>query len=50
MNGNSSREIAIMLNVSPRTIETHRANILGKFGLKNTSELITRISEHKIKL
>ncbi|HTJ51815.1 MAG TPA: response regulator transcription factor [Cyclobacteriaceae bacterium] len=49
MNGNSSKEIAAMLNVSPRTVETHRANILGKFGLKNTTELVTRISEHKIK-
>ncbi|HEY8937179.1 MAG TPA: response regulator transcription factor [Cyclobacteriaceae bacterium] len=49
MNGNSSKEIALMLNVSRRTVETHRANILGKFGLKNTTELVTRISEHKIK-
>ena len=50
MDGFSSKEVAAKLNVSPRTIETHRANILGKFGLKNTSELIKKVVELKIKL
>ena len=49
VDGFSSKEIASKLNVSPRTIETHRANILGKFGLKNTTELIKNIVEQKIK-
>jgi DNA-binding NarL/FixJ family response regulator len=48
MEGNSSKEIAAMLAVSPRTIDTHRANILSKFNLKNTNELITKIAEQKI--
>lgn len=46
--GFSSKEIADKLDVSPRTIETHRANILSKFGLKNTTELIKKIIEQKI--
>lgn len=50
MEGYSSKQIAAQLTVSPRTIDTHRANILGKFNLKNTSELITRIAEQKIRL
>jgi DNA-binding NarL/FixJ family response regulator len=50
MEGYSSKQIAAQLAVSPRTIDTHRANILGKFNLKNTSELIARIAEQKIRL
>lgn len=49
MDGYSSKEIAAMLDVSPRTIETHRANVLSKFGLKNTTELIRKVVEQKIK-
>jgi len=49
MDGLSSKEIAAKLDISPRTVETHRANILGKFGLKNTTDLIKKIVEQKIK-
>lgn len=49
MDGYSSKEIAAELDVSPRTIETHRANVLNKFGLKNTTELIKKIVEQKIR-
>ncbi len=49
MEGCSSKEIAGILDVSPRTIETHRANVLNKFALKNTTELIKKIVEQKIK-
>jgi DNA-binding NarL/FixJ family response regulator len=48
--GYSNKEIADKMNISPRTIETHRANVLGKFNLKNTTELIKKILEHKIEL
>jgi DNA-binding NarL/FixJ family response regulator len=48
LEGFSSKEIADKLDVSPRTIETHRANILNKFNLKNTTELIKKIVEQKI--
>lgn len=49
MEGHSSKEIAAALDVSPRTVETHRANVLNKFGLKNTTALIKKIVEQKIK-
>lgn len=48
MDGLSSKEIADKLDVSPRTIETHRANALNKFNLKNTTELVKKIIEQKI--
>lgn len=48
--GYSNKEIADKMNISPRTIETHRANVLNKFNLKNTTELIKKILEHKIEL
>jgi two-component system nitrate/nitrite response regulator NarL len=48
MEGLSSKEIADKMDISPRTIETHRANVLNKFHLKNTTELIKKILEQKI--
>lgn len=48
MDGLSSKEIADKMDISPRTIETHRANVLNKFHLKNTTELIKKILEQKI--
>jgi DNA-binding NarL/FixJ family response regulator len=48
MEGFSSKQIAARLDVSPRTVHSHRANILGKFNLKNTTQLITKIAEQKI--
>jgi len=50
VDGYSNKEIADKMNISPRTIETHRANVLSKFNLKNTTELIKKILEHKIEL
>ena len=46
--GLSSKEIAARLKVSPRTIEAHRYNILNKFGLQSTTELIKKVIEQKI--
>jgi DNA-binding NarL/FixJ family response regulator len=50
IDGYSNKEIADKMSISPRTIETHRANVLNKFNLKNTTELIKKILEHKIDL
>ncbi|MFB0925325.1 MAG: LuxR C-terminal-related transcriptional regulator, partial [Vicingaceae bacterium] len=38
--GNTSKEIASKLFISPRTVESHRRNITKKLNLKNTSEVI----------
>ena len=42
--GHSSKEIAAQLNISTRTAEVHRHNILKKLKLKNTASLITFIN------
>lgn len=43
--GLTTKEIAAKLFVSTRTIETHRTNILKKFEVKNTAELIKKATE-----
>jgi len=42
--GHSSKEIGTKLNISPRTAEVHRHNILKKLKLKNTASLINFIN------
>jgi DNA-binding NarL/FixJ family response regulator len=37
--GRSSREIARDLHIAPKTVEDHRANILGKLGMRDRVEL-----------
>lgn len=39
-NGKVTKEIAEVLNISPRTVETHRVNIMRKLNAANTAELI----------
>lgn len=43
----STKEIAIELGVSPRTIETHRANIGAKLDLKGANSLLQFALEHR---
>jgi len=38
--GNSNKVIARRLNISPRTVEIHRANMLGKLGAKHSVEAV----------
>ena len=38
--GKSNHEVADMLFISIKTVETHKANILDKLGLRNTAELV----------
>lgn len=38
--GKSSAEIGRLLLISPRTVETHRANLMHKLGLRNEVELV----------
>jgi DNA-binding NarL/FixJ family response regulator len=37
--GYSSREIAVELTISPKTVERHRENVLGKLGMRDRTEL-----------
>jgi len=38
--GKTNSEMANILHISIRTVETHRANIMNKLALKNTAELV----------
>ena len=40
MLGHTNVEIASLLFLSPRTVETHRASILRKLGVKSRAELV----------
>lgn len=42
--GQSAKEIARMLGISPRTVEAHRAKLLEKYHVKTTGELISKLS------
>lgn len=48
--GYSIEDISEKLNITLRTAEAHQNNILKKFGLKNSAELIKKIIEKKIRL
>jgi FixJ family two-component response regulator len=38
--GSTAREAAAQLDISPRTVEFHRARILQKFGARNAADLM----------
>ena len=40
VDGYTSAEIAKMLYISTRTVETHRSNLMNKLGIKNTAALV----------
>jgi DNA-binding CsgD family transcriptional regulator len=46
--GNTSRKIAAILGISPRTVEAHRANIMTKLDVHSAAELIYYAIRHHI--
>jgi len=48
--GSSSKEIAALLNISSKTVEVHRYNILKKLKLKNSSSLVNYVHNHALGL
>lgn len=46
--GHSSKEIALELNITLKTVEVHRHNILKKLNLKNTAALVNYINNSGI--
>src|SRR5262249_37154544 len=48
--GNSNREIARILGISPKTVETHRAHVLRKLGVHSIVDLIRFAARHQLLL
>ncbi len=46
--GNTNRQIADLLGLSMRTVENHRANLMGKLGLASRVELVNYAEEHNL--
>ncbi|MBI2889472.1 MAG: response regulator transcription factor [Nitrospirae bacterium] len=46
--GNGISDIAAQLQLSPKTITTHRARILSKMGMSNNADLVRYSLEHKL--
>ena len=40
LEGKESKEISVILNISPNTVATHRKNILKKLGARNVGEMV----------
>ena len=47
--GNTNRQIAQKLNLSPRTIEGHRSSLVSKLGISSRVELMKYVEEHGLK-
>jgi DNA-binding NarL/FixJ family response regulator len=46
--GKSNKEVATLLNLSPYTVETHRAHIMQKLDLHNSAEIVLYAMRKKI--
>jgi two-component system secretion response regulator SsrB len=46
--GRSSKEIGTELNISVRTVETHRANMMRKLNVHSVTELLHHARSHKL--
>jgi two-component system response regulator NreC len=46
--GYTNRQISQTLKLSVRTVESHRANLMGKLGLQTRVQLVRYATEHKL--
>lgn len=46
--GKSNKEIALLLSISPKTVSVHRSNIMMKFDVHNSFELIRYVTKHRL--
>lgn len=46
--GHTSRKIAEILSLSPRTVDHHRASLIKKFNMKNTIDLVNYVVRNKM--
>jgi DNA-binding NarL/FixJ family response regulator len=46
--GNSNKEVAAFLGISPKTAEAHRASLMHKLGLRSATELVRYAIRNKI--
>jgi DNA-binding NarL/FixJ family response regulator len=46
--GLTSQEMADKLFISPRTVDTHRSNLLKKLGVKNSMELVNKVEQLRL--
>ena len=46
--GRRMKEIATILNLSPRTVETHKYELTRALGVRSTAELVRYAIEHKL--
>lgn len=47
-NGKSNKEIAYLLNISPKTVSVHRSNIMKKLEVHNLFELLHKVSDYDL--
>lgn len=48
VNGHTNRQIASALNISVRTVETHRSNLMDKLNLHSRVDLVRYAAEHNL--
>jgi DNA-binding NarL/FixJ family response regulator len=46
--GKTNKEVAVVLDISTRTVETHRANIMHKLGMESLSDLVRYAIRNKM--